>query len=80
MKQNFIIASAVALLGLSSCINSQEAYDKAKLSDFVAAQTTQIVEEKAGAKHSMSEAELDRMVEREGFSLGAACRAPKWRL
>jgi len=62
MKQNFIIASALALLGLSSCINSQEAYDKAKLSDFVAAQTTQIVEEKAGAKHSMSEAELDRMV------------------
>ncbi|MFZ9754942.1 MAG: OmpA family protein [Bacteroidia bacterium] len=62
MKQNFIFASAAALLGLSSCISSQEAYDKAKLSDFVAAQTTQLIEDKAGAKHSMSEAELDRMV------------------
>lgn len=40
---NILVIAALSALGMSSCINSQEAYEKAKLSGFVANQTKDIL-------------------------------------
>ena len=40
---NILALAALSALGMSSCINSQEAYEKAKLSGFVANQTKDIL-------------------------------------
>ena len=40
---NIITLAALGAISMSSCINSQEAYEKAKLSGFVAEQTKDIL-------------------------------------
>ena len=40
---NIITLAAIGAVSMSSCINSQEAYEKAKLSGFVAEQTKDIL-------------------------------------
>ena len=49
-KINLVIAVIIAAAGFTSCIGSKEAYDKSKLSGFVATQTKQIIKETEEAK------------------------------
>ena len=49
-KTNLIVAILIAALSFTGCIGSKEAYDKSKLSGFVATQTKQIIRDAEEAK------------------------------